>query len=201
LGGLLWGDAMPRVLFVARHGETEWNVHGRWQGHTDIPLNDRGRAQARELAAVLRPHGLAGAVSSDLSRARETAEIVASALGFALAYQDAGLRERGFGIFEGLTREQCEQQHPAAWQAWQKDRLTPAGAETKEALAARVVTAAERVARQVATHDAPALLVTHGGALRALVEVITGTLPPFVENGDVWRLTYAGDAFVEARQV
>jgi broad specificity phosphatase PhoE len=193
---------MPRVLYLARHGETDWNVAGRWQGHTDIPLNDNGRQQARDLAQVLRPHGLRGAVSSDLSRARETAQIVAQILGAPLAYADADLRERGFGVFEGLTRQQCVERHPEAWRAWEQERRTPGGAETKEALAARVVAAATRVALQVATDDAAVLVVTHGGALRAFVEAVTGQMPQFVKNGEVWRVSYAEEGrFVEARPV
>ena len=189
-----------RVLYVARHGESDWNVEGRWQGHTDIPLNEAGRTQARELAVALRPHGLAAVVSSDLARARETAQIVAGALGVPRTYEDPRLRERSFGIFEGLTRRECEQRHPEEWQVWTQERRPPRGAEPHDALAVRVVAGAERVALEVATSGAPALVVTHGAALRALVEAITGCLPPSVQNGDVWRITHAG-GFVGARQV
>jgi probable phosphoglycerate mutase len=194
----------PRILYLARHGETDWNAAGRWQGHTDVPLNDTGRQQARALAEALRPHGVHVAVSSDLSRARETAQIVAQTLGVPLGHADPDLRERGFGVFEGLTRAECETQHPEAWRAWLERRLTPGGAETQQALAARVVAAATRVALQLATRgdDAAALVVTHGGALRALVEAVTGTMPPFVKNGQVWRVSYvAGERFVDARPV
>jgi len=90
---------MRRLLYVARHGETDWNVAGRWQGHTDVPLNDNGRAQARALAEGLRAHRLAGAVASDLRRAHETARIVAAELGIEVAYVDRELRERAFGVF------------------------------------------------------------------------------------------------------
>lgn len=189
-----------RVLYLARHGETDWNAAGRWQGHTDVPLNETGRRQARELAPVLRAHGLAGAVSSDLSRARETAEIVAQSLGVPYAYADHELRERAFGVFEGLTREECVSQHPEAWRAWLEERRVPSGGETQEALATRVVAATARVALQVATDDAPALVVTHGGALRALVHAVTGEMPPLVRNGEVWRVTWAG-RLVEARRL
>jgi len=191
---------MLRVLYLARHGETDWNLVGRWQGQTDIPLNDTGREQARSLVGLLRAHGLAGAVSSDLSRARETAHIVAQGLGVQLAYADHELRERSFGIFEGLTREECQTRHAEAWRAWIEERRVPAGGEALEALATRVVAASTRVALQVATDDAPALVVTHGGALRALVHAVTGEMPPLVKNGEVWRVVYAG-RFVEARPI
>jgi broad specificity phosphatase PhoE len=122
---------MARFLYLARHGETDWNVAGRWQGHTDIPLNETGRAQARALVPVLRAVGVGAAVSSDLSRASETAGIAAAGLGVAVAYSDAGLRERSFGVFEGLTREECAARHPEAWRAWLEERRTPSGAESQ----------------------------------------------------------------------
>jgi probable phosphoglycerate mutase len=183
---------MPRVLFVARHGETDWNAQARWQGHTDVPLNETGRAQARSLARTLRTAGLAGVVASDLARAQETAQIVAVELGLAVAYVDAALRERAFGIFEGLTREQCETQHPEAWGAWLESKRVPRGGEEHEVLTARVVSALGRVADEVATEGAPALVVTHGGALRAIVAAATGSMPPPIANGAVWRVVWEG---------
>jgi probable phosphoglycerate mutase len=183
---------MRRTLYVARHGETDWNAQLRWQGHTDVPLNETGRAQARVLAGVLRRTGLAGVVASDLVRAHETALIVAVELGLAVAYVDAALRERAFGVFEGLTREECETQHPEAWAAWLDSKRVPRGGEAHDVLTARVVAGLARVAREVATEDAPALVVTHGGALRAIVVAATGKAPPPVANGAVWRVIWDG---------
>ncbi len=187
-----------RLLYLARHGETDWNAAGRWQGHTDVPLNDHGRAQARALAAELAGLGVEAAVASDLSRAHETARIVAGELAIALAYTDPGLRERSFGVFEGLTREECAAHHAEAWHAWTEHRRAPGGAETQEAVAARVVSAVERVALQIARDDAPALVVTHGGALRALVSAVTGQMPPPVKNGELWRVTWQ-ERLIDAR--
>ena len=183
---------MRRVLYVARHGETDWNAQVRWQGHTDIPLNDAGRAQARALAQRLRAAKLAGVVASDLSRAHETAKIVAVELGLSVAYTDHELRERAFGVFEGLTREQCETLHPEAWAAWLESRQPPAGGEGHDLVIARIVAALGRVAERVATVDAPALVVTHGGALRAMVVSATGAIPPPVANGAVWKVVWEG---------
>ena len=81
-----------RILFLFRHGETDWNREGRLQGHTDTPLNATGLAQAQALAESLRPHRLDAVVSSDLARARTTAQIVAEALRVPL-FIEAGLRE------------------------------------------------------------------------------------------------------------
>ena len=179
-----------RLLYLVRHGETDWNAAERWQGHTDVPLNATGRAQARAVAETLRTIGLSGVVASDLSRAQETARIVAIELGIAVAYFDPALRERSFGCFEGLTREECNRLHPEAWRAWLAERRPPAGAEAHEALAVRMVTAVARVADHVARDDAPALVVTHGGSLRAVVAAATGKLPGPVKNVAVWRVVW-----------
>ena len=90
-----------RILFLFRHGETDWNREGRLQGHTDTPLNATGLAQAEALAETLRPHRLDAVVSSDLMRAWTTARIVAGALGLPLL-ADPGLRETNVGAAEGL---------------------------------------------------------------------------------------------------
>jgi 2,3-bisphosphoglycerate-dependent phosphoglycerate mutase len=92
---------MECLLFLFRHGETDWNRQGRLQGHTDIPLNTTGLAQAEALAERLRPHRLEAVVSSDLARAWTTAQIVAEALGVPLI-REPGLREADIGEAEGL---------------------------------------------------------------------------------------------------
>jgi probable phosphoglycerate mutase len=181
---------MPRLLYVARHGETDWNVALRWQGHTDVPLNDNGRAQARDLGARLRGKGIGAVVASDLSRAHETARIVAAELGVAVAYVDAGLRERQYGVFEGLTRVECETKQAAAWEAWLATRAVPPGAEDHAPFIARLVTAIARAAAEVAPADAPALVVTHGGAIRALISTVSTAAPPMLANGAVWTLAW-----------
>src|SRR3982751_4674804 len=98
----LKADRLPfhRLVFLARHGETAWNRAGRWQGKTDIPLSDAGRAQARALGAGLVGRGIVAVHASDLQRATETAEIIAGMLGIAALTVDARLGERGFGCFE-----------------------------------------------------------------------------------------------------
>src|SRR5258708_10880499 len=94
-------DRDERMLFLFRHGESDWNREGRLQGHTDTPLNATGLAQAEALAETLRPHRLDVVVSSDLMRAWTTAQIVAEALGLPLL-ADPGLRETNVGAAEGL---------------------------------------------------------------------------------------------------
>jgi len=182
----------PRFFYLARHGETDWNAQGRWQGQTDVPLNMNGRAQALALANAMRPAGLRGVVSSDLARAKETALVVATHLGLALDHLDPGLRERSLGVFDGLTRGECESLHPEAWQDWLAHRRPPAGAEADHDLALRVTAALERAVDRAAGLGDPILIVTHGGAIRAAVTAATGTTPPPIPNCGVWRVQWDG---------
>jgi len=187
-----------RLVYLTRHGETDWNLAGRWQGHTDIPLNDNGRAQARAVAEVLRGEGVPAIVSSDLARAHETARIIGASLGIAVAYVDADLRERMFGVFEGLTRAECERLHPEAWRAWIEEQRPARGVESPETVAARVTAAIGRAAERLGRVDAPVLLITHGGALRSAVRIATGTQPAPIANGAIWRIEWDG-SIVAAR--
>jgi probable phosphoglycerate mutase len=134
--------ADARTLVLVRHGETDWNLSGRAQGHTDIPLNDTGRAQARSVAHVLRAFVPARLWSSDLARARETAEAVASTTGLTVEL-DRRLREYDVGERSGLTLEEAAEQFPeelAAYRAGQTATLVP-GEETTEQVRDRVVPA------------------------------------------------------------
>lgn len=176
-------------LYLARHGETDWNRVGRWQGHTDIPLNDLGRSQAEALALALRDRRLARVFASDLARARETAEIVARRLALPPVAVDPALRERGFGCFEGLTREECAARYPEAWALYRGDaRLPPPGGEPQEAVVARMRAAVRRAALALPPAADEGLVVSHGGCIRALVASVTGQMPPPLENGALFRL-------------
>ena len=183
------------ALFLARHGETEWNRIGRWQGKTDIPLSEVGRAQALALAERLRERGITEIHASDLSRARETAEIVAAVLGVTRIGLDPRLRERGFGCFEGLTREECAERHGEAWQRYLADRRdTPHDAEPYEEVAARVVAGLTAVAES-ANASGHVLVVSHGAAIRTFIHSITGTAPPPLANTALFRVGYGDGAF------
>lgn len=194
---------LPRALFLARHGETDWNVAGRWQGHTDVPLNATGCAQAAALAERLRREGIAAVASSDLSRARTTAEIVAGALGVEVALVDRDLREQRFGRFEGLTPAECETRYPHEWARYVLDpHGGPPGGESRAVLVERVVRA---VAGAAARLPSPALLVTHGGAMRALLAALPATpggrapgAPAKIPNGGVVRVRLAAGRPVAA---
>src|SRR5690349_5142837 len=103
--------AAPVQLLVVRHGETTWNREGRIQGHRDSPLTGRGLAQARATAARLAGERAGALYSSDLGRAQQTAREVAAATALPVRLDD-GLRERAFGILEGLTWEEIDRDHP-----------------------------------------------------------------------------------------
>jgi broad specificity phosphatase PhoE len=169
------------TILLARHGETDWNRDGVWQGWADPPLNETGRAQARELAEQLRHVPFDAVYSSDLRRAHETAEIVAAPHGVPVV-TDPGLREIDVGSFSGLTRAQIEERFP--------NGERPDG-ETREQHAARVLDAVERIARE--NPGRRILLVTHGGTMRALHGHVTDE--PFhpVANCGVLELHFRDD--------
>jgi broad specificity phosphatase PhoE len=187
---------VKRRLYLARHGETDWNAIGRLQGHTDVPLNERGRAQARQLAVSLADAGLAAVFASDLSRASETAAIVARELGLPAPRIVPGLRERRFGVFEGLDRAQCMARYPDAWRAWHAQTGVPEGAEPLAEATARM----HAVLAELAVDDAgPALVVSHGGVMRLwLVDVLAPAAPPPLHNGVTFVVDHDGDRFVVA---
>lgn len=182
---------MRRIL-LARHGETEWNALGRLQGHTDVPLNDRGRVQARELAAGVAGHGIEAVVTSDLLRARETGEIVAAALGLGAFAIEPALRERRFGVFEGLTRDECATRHPEAWRAWQERTGAPEGAEPQAVAITRIGGALARIA---AGEGGPVLVVSHGGVMRLWLTEVLGEPVPLIVNAAVYAVEHDGRSF------
>jgi len=157
----------PTRVVLLRHGETAWNVEQRIQGHTDIPLNDRGRWQAERLAAALADEGIGAIYSSDLQRARATAEPLARRLRLPVV-DEVGLRERGFGHFEGETFSNIEARWPEQARAWRRrdPDFGPSGGETLSAFYARCVSTAQRLAEP---HPGMAIaLVAHGGVLDCL---------------------------------
>jgi probable phosphoglycerate mutase len=159
-------DQLTRIVAI-RHGETAWNVDTRIQGQLDIALNATGRWQAGRLARALADEPLDAIYASDLARAFETACALAAGREVALR-ADAGLRERGFGHFEGLTFAEIEQRHPEGARRWrERDAdFAPDGGESLAGFQARAVAAVARIAaRHRGQHIA---VVSHGGVLDAL---------------------------------
>ena len=159
-------------LIVVRHGETAWNVDTRIQGHLDIPLNATGLWQARQLGDALAGEAISAIYTSDLLRARRTAQAVADTTGAALV-DEPGLRERAFGSFQGRTFAEVETEHPEQALRWrQRDPdYAPDGGESLRVLRERVVDTTHRLA---ARHPGElVLLVTHGGVLDVLYRAAT----------------------------
>jgi broad specificity phosphatase PhoE len=163
--------AATRVLLV-RHGQSEWNAVGRWQGQADPPLSDVGRAQARAAASSL--GALDAIFASDLQRATETAAIISAELGVGPVVVDPDLRERDAGEWSGLTRAEIEERYPGylgsspSFAAGAERR--PPGWEPDESVLERALRALAHIGDAVDGGDV--LAVTHGG----LIYVIEGHL-------------------------
>jgi len=154
-------------LIAVRHGETAWNVEARLQGQLDIPLNERGADQARRAARSLADDRPDVVVSSDLARARATAEAIA-AYNQAPLLLDPGLRERSFGSFEGMTHNEVAQRWPEQSQRWRSrdPDFAPGDGETLRVFFERCVEATLRIAEAHAGKTI--VLVAHGGVLDCL---------------------------------
>ena len=175
------------VVYLARHGETAWNAMGKLQGHTDVALNDVGRAQAQALGEAMAGAGIASIVTSDLSRARETGELVAAHLGLVAPEVDPELRERRFGILEGLTREECAAQHPEVWSAWVSRTAAPPGGEPIDDAVVRMDRALARITA-ARSGRGPTLVISHGGLMRLWLNSLLGADVPLIRNGTVYRV-------------
>ena len=162
----------PTRIIAIRHGETTWNVDTRIQGHLDIPLNETGRRQAERMARALADEPISAIYASDLTRAWETAQYLARVQGIGVTREE-GLRERGFGDFEGKTFAEIEALLPDQSMRWRKrdPEFAPAGGESLIALRSRVVATAERLA---AAHPGELIaLVGHGGVMDVLYRAAT----------------------------
>ena len=159
-------------LVVIRHGETAWNAAGRLQGHQDIPLNALGRRQAAALAAALADEGLAAVVASDLQRAWQTGAALAAGLGLPVQ-AEPGLRERCFGMLEGLTHAEIEAHWPDHARRWRhrEPGFAPAGGESLVDFQARCLATVDRLA--AAWAGRAVALVCHGGVLDGLYRAAT----------------------------
>ncbi|APW45572.1 histidine phosphatase family protein [Rhodoferax antarcticus] len=160
-------------IIAIRHGETAWNVDTRLQGHLDIDLNDAGRWQAARVAQALADEPIDAIYASDLLRAWQTAQAIANVANCPLA-PHTGLRERGFGAFEGKTYAEIETTWPEMSQEWRKrdPDWAPPGGESLTALRQRVLTTVNTLAAQHI--GAQMVLVAHGGVMDILYRLATG---------------------------
>lgn len=145
---------------LTRHGQSEWNALGRWQGQADPPLTDLGRRQAHEAARSL--GAVDGIWTSDLQRAAETAAIIGDDMGVGPVVVDADLRERDAGEWTGLTRAEIEQRYPG----YLPDGRRPASWESDEQLVARAQRALRRIADAIPGGDV--VVITHAGVVFAV---------------------------------
>ena len=190
-------------ILLIRHGETAWNRERRMQGHIDIPLNQEGRRQAHALGAALAAERPDAIWSSDLQRARHTAKAIADAHDMTVQLSES-LRERCYGVFEGLTYQEIGERYPEAMRQWKARDLHarfPAGereAETLNEFHRRCVDAVTGIARG---HDGEKLvIVAHGGVLDCLYRAATGMALDAernfgIVNAAINRLRWHGNRF------
>ena len=175
------------MTFIAlvRHGETDWNLHGRLQGSSDIPLNRTGRAQAREAAHHFTDRDWDLLVSSPLSRASETADIIGEHIGLTRSATYDDLAERHFGEAEGMTDWEAYHEWPHGWYP---------GLEPRSAVAERGL----RTVRDLATDnpDSAIIVVTHGGVIRAILDVVHTMRSPRILNAAVSTLSIDDDRWL-----
>lgn len=169
-------------LLLVRHGQTDWNIAGRYQGQSDIPLNATGCEQAKRLAKRLSTETIYAVYSSDLSRAKDTAQAIANV--HQLKVQtDSRWRELNFGEWEGMTYQEMSAHSPALFEAWMMNpRHTPTpNGETLDELSKRASSAFDEIKNK--HKDQTVLVVSHSGALQALLATLLG-----IDLNRYWRL-------------
>jgi probable phosphoglycerate mutase len=182
-----------RILLV-RHGETDWNATGRIQGHSDTPLNAAGYQQARQVAQRLTREPVQALYSSDLARAFQTATVIGHTLGLTVVTSPQ-LRERRYGLWEGLTSAEIQTRYPAQfteWRARSTDFAPPQG-ETRSQLLTRALAELHTIARRHASQVV--VVVTHGGFCYVLINHILGSV-----DGDRREFTF-GNASIHTLEV
>jgi broad specificity phosphatase PhoE len=163
---------MTTTILLIRHGETDWNRDGRWQGHNDIPLNQAGIEQAQALARRLAGWPITHIYSSDLQRAAQTAGILSQTLGVE-PMLDEIWRERDVGLFGGLTSSEVAKTYPDIWANRLNGILDPPEGEPYEAVHRRAGQALDRL---LSHHNGDMVaIVSHGGLLHAIAAHVLGT--------------------------
>jgi uncharacterized phosphatase len=164
------------LLYLVRHGETDWNRERRIQGSTDIPLNDTGRAQAQSTGELLARRRWDAIVASPLSRAFETASIIATAVGLPQPTIHPALVERNYGTAEGMTGREIDLRYP-------RGKEVP-GRESREAVGERVIPALLEIAE--ANPGTSIIVVSHGGVIRSVLNAVEhGSYDEPIRNGSV----------------
>lgn len=151
------------TFYLIRHGQTEWNRERRIQGHLDVKLSDLGREQARRTGQALRGEGIEFLYASDLSRALETATIIAEQLGIPVTGTLCDLREINFGRWEGMSIEEIATAEPEAYARWREDTVNQPvpGGESFRMMAERVLRCMADLGEKHPRNKVA--VVTHGG--------------------------------------
>jgi broad specificity phosphatase PhoE len=188
-------------IIVVRHGETDYNKTHIIQGQQQIPLNAAGRAQAREVAAILRQYPITHIYCSGLVRAQETAEIINKSFSLPIVV-DKRLNERDWGVWENRNRDKLAGQNNTLRDIWQEKNLdaNPHHGETTRELMMRVENFLKSL---VANHAAPdvILVVTHGGPVRMMIGIIKGLADTEylqqkeIQNGQIMKIRYQDSGF------
>lgn len=162
------------TILLLRHGQTDWNKAGKWQGHTDIPLNETGLQQAAALGERMSVWPIDTIYTSDLQRCVQTAVPLANALGLQLI-ETKIWRERDVGDFSGLTGEQARAHYPEIWAKATRGMIDPPNGEPFAEVQNRAWRALESV---TAVHEQGTVAVfSHGGLLHALLGQVMGIDP------------------------
>jgi glucosyl-3-phosphoglycerate phosphatase len=177
-----------RRVLIIRHGESEWNREGRWQGWEDIALTAAGEEQARARGAALHAagHHFAAIATSDLVRAARTAELIGEILGGPPVLAEPGLRERFGGDWQGRSRDEIIEGWPEERAAWRRGELTaPPGGEDDAVVLERIHAALARI--DATAPPGPVLVVTHHGVMRLLSSQAGVPLSALIPNlGGRW---------------
>lgn len=189
------------ILFAVRHGETEWNLAGKFQGHLDSPLTESGIQQAQALADDLAGRGIEALYSSDLGRAMQTAHIIGERLELPV-HADECFRERRLGILQGMSKGEFREKYPNEWAAFasgEPDYEVPGGESAKQLYTRCIERGIELAGRHVGQRI---LIVSHGGVLRSFFyhalciplttprrfSVFNAAINCFTVSKDRWRL-------------
>ena len=200
---------MPETKFILiRHGETEWNTRGRWQGHKNSPLTQNGIDQAKAVARRLKEIPFSTLYSSHLGRAMQTAQAISDATGNEII-EVPGVSERSSGVFEGLTVEEIKEKYPAEYKHFKADNpdyVMPGGESTRQH-ENRIMESFNVLAARH-PHDT-IVVVTHGGVLNRVFRAVTGlaidaprnfkimntSINVIVCNNGAWELHTWGDIY------
>lgn len=176
-------------LLIARHGETDWNLNGKWQGQSDVPLNGNGIKQANSLALELLDKRIDQIYSSDLSRAFNTAEIISGYLHLGPVQIEKRLRERNFGMFEGMTTTQiADSMDVTRDEVSMLDMDKFPSVEPWHDFLQRISSAIDHISEM--KNDRTVLIVAHGGVMRGLHQKFMNGHKPrtFFNNGELMTL-------------